>query len=377
VISVEIKTFEVEEWMNKYEDDATYNIAETCVESLKVRELLDIASVDKDEFFQKISETKLTYGAIPGSVGLREEITKLYHKKKTIDNIIVTNGGIGANFLALFSLVGPGDEVVALYPTYQQLYSLPEALGAKVRRLRLEPEDGYMPDTNKLRTLVKSNTRAIVINTPNNPTGACFGEAVMKEIAAIADRVGAWVVCDEVYRGLEHDGSYIVPSIADIYEKGVSTSSMSKVYSLAGLRLGWIAADEAFIKECFKHRDYNIISCGMLDDALALTALKNKEKILERNLKIIRENKKILTDWVESTDGLSFVPPKAGTTALIKYDFDMESEEFCRKMFEYNGAFVVPGSCFEFENHFRIGYAPKKEVLNEGLAAVASFIKTL
>ncbi|HPX03201.1 MAG TPA: aminotransferase [Synergistaceae bacterium] len=374
---MEIKTFEVEEWMNKYEDDATYNIAETCVESLKVRELLDIASVDKDEFFQKISETKLTYGAIPGSVGLREEITKLYHKKKTIDNIIVTNGGIGANFLALFSLVGPGDEVVALYPTYQQLYSLPEALGAKVRRLRLEPEDGYMPDTNKLRTLVKSNTRAIVINTPNNPTGACFGEAVMKEIAAIADRVGAWVVCDEVYRGLEHDGSYTVPSIADIYEKGVSTSSMSKVYSLAGLRLGWIAADEAFIKECFKHRDYNIISCGMLDDALALTALKNKEKILERNLKIIRENKKILTDWVESTDGLSFVPPKAGTTALIKYDFDMESEEFCRKMFEYNGAFVVPGSCFEFENHFRIGYAPKKEVLNEGLAAVASFIKTL
>ena len=374
---MEIKTFEVEEWMNKYEDDATYNIAETCVESLKVRELLDIASVDKDEFFQKISETKLTYGAIPGSVGLREEITKLYHKKKTIDNIIVTNGGIGANFLALFSLVGPGDEVVALYPTYQQLYSLPEALGAKVRRLRLEPEDGYMPDTNKLRTLVKSNTRAIVINTPNNPTGACFGEAVMKEIAAIADRVGAWVVCDDVYRGLEHDGSYTVPSIADIYEKGVSTSSMSKVYSLAGLRLGWIAADEAFIKECFKHRDYNIISCGMLDDALALTALKNKEKILERNLKIIRENKKILTDWVESTDGLSFVPPKAGTTALIKYDFDMESEEFCRKMFEYNGAFVVPGSCFEFENHFRIGYAPKKEVLNEGLAAVASFIKTL
>jgi len=374
---VEIKAFEVEEWMNRYEDDATYNIAETCVESLKVGELLDIASIERYEFFGKLSETKLTYGAIPGSVDLREEITKLYHKKKTTDNVIVTNGGIGANFLALFTLVGPGDEVVAVYPTYQQLYSLPEALGAKVRRLRLEPEDGYMPDTNKLRTLVKSNTRAIVINTPNNPTGACFGEAVMKEIAAIADRVGAWVVCDEVYRGLEHDGSYTVPSIADIYEKGVSTSSMSKVYSLAGLRLGWIAADEAFIKECFKHRDYNIISCGMLDDALALTALKNKEKILERNLKIIRENKKILTDWVESTDGLSFVPPKAGTTALIKYDFDMESEEFCRKMFEYNGAFVVPGSCFEFENHFRIGYAPKKEVLNEGLAAVASFIKTL
>ncbi len=374
---MEIKAFEVEEWMNRYEDDATYNIAETCVESLKVGELLDIASIERDEFFGKLSETKLAYGAIPGSVDLREEITKLYHKKKTTDNVIVTNGGIGANFLALFTLVGPGDEVVAVYPTYQQLYSLPEALGAKVRRLRLEPEDGYLPDMNKLRTLVKSNTRAIVINTPNNPTGACFGEAVMKEIAAIADTVGAWVVCDEVYRGLEHDGSYLVPSIADIYEKGISTSSMSKVYSLAGLRLGWIAGDEGFIKECFKHRDYNIISCGMIDDALALIALKNKEKILERNLKIVVENKKVLADWVEGTDGVSFVLPNAGTTALIKYDYDMGSEDLCRKMFEYNGAFVVPGSCFEFENHFRIGYAPKKEVLVEGLAAVSSFLQQL
>ncbi len=374
---MEIKAFEVEEWMNRYEDDAKYNIAETCVESLKVGELLDIASIQRNEFFETLSDTKLTYGAIPGSTALREEITKLYHKKKTMDNVIVTNGGIGANFLALFTLVGPGDEVVALYPTYQQLYSLPEALGAKVRRLRLEPEDGYMPDMNKLRTLVKSNTKAIVINTPNNPTGACFKEAVMKEIAEIADKVGAWVVCDEVYRGLEHDGSYSVPSIADIYERGVSTSSMSKVFSLAGLRLGWVTADKDLIKECFRHRDYNIISCGMIDDALALIALKNKEKILQRNMKIVLENKKILVDWVENTEGISFVTPNAGTTALVKYDNDMESEEFCRRMFEYNGAFVVPGSCFEFENHFRIGYAPKKEVLIEGLEAISVFLKTL
>ena len=374
---MDIKAFEVEEWMNKYEDDARYNIAETCVESLKIGELLDIASIEKDAFFGKLADTKLTYGAIPGSVDLREEITKLYHKKKTIDNVIVTNGGIGANFLALFSLVGPGDEVVAVYPTYQQLYSLPEALGAKVRRLRTEPEEGFIPDMHKLRSLVKSNTRAIVINTPNNPTGACFGEKIMREIAEIAETAGAWVVCDEVYRGLEHEGSYSVPSIADIYEKGVSTSSMSKVYSLAGLRLGWVAANEEFIKECFKHRDYNIISCGMIDDALATVALKNKEKILERNMKIILENKKILTDWVEKTEGLSFTVPISGTTALIKYDHDMESEEFCKRMFEYNGAFVVPGSCFEFENHFRIGYAPKKEVLVEGLTAIDLFLKTL
>lgn len=374
---MEIKPFEVEEWMNKYEDDAKYNIAETCVESLKVGELLDIAGVDRDEFFGKLAETKLTYGAIPGSMELRDEIAKLYHKKKTTDNVIITNGGIGANFLSLFTLVRPGDEVVALYPTYQQLYSLPESLGAKVRRLRLEPEEGFMPDMHKLSSLVKSNTRAIVINTPNNPTGACFSEKIMSEIAEIADKVGAWVVSDEVYRGLEHEGSYSIPSIADIYEKGVSTSSMSKVYSLAGLRIGWVAANEKFIRDCFKHRDYNIISCGMIDDALALIALKTKEQILSRNMNIVMENKKILIDWVNKTKGLSFVVPNAGTTALVKYDYDMGSEELCRRMFEYNGAFVVPGSCFEFENHFRVGYAPKKEVLTEGLNAVSEFLDTI
>jgi aspartate/methionine/tyrosine aminotransferase len=342
-----------------------------------VGELLDIAGVDRDEFFGKLAETKLTYGAIPGSMELRDEIAKLYHKKKTTDNVIITNGGIGANFLSLFTLVRPGDEVVALYPTYQQLYSLPESLGAKVRRLRLEPEEGFMPDMHKLSSLVKSNTRAIVINTPNNPTGACFSEKIMSEIAEIADKVGAWVVSDEVYRGLEHEGSYSIPSIADIYEKGVSTSSMSKVYSLAGLRIGWVAANEKFIRDCFKHRDYNIISCGMIDDALALIALKTKEQILSRNMNIVMENKKILIDWVNRTKGLSFVVPNAGTTALVKYDYDMGSEELCRRMFEYNGAFVVPGSCFEFENHFRVGYAPKKEVLTEGLNAVSEFLDTI
>ncbi len=373
---MEIKAFGVEEWMNIYEDDARYNIAETCVDSLKVGELLDIAGTG-DEFLKKLADTKLTYGAIQGSAELRQEVTELYHTKKTINNVIITNGGIAANFLAIFSLVAPGDEVVALYPTYQQLYSLPEAFGAKVRRLRLEPEDGFMPDMEKLRTLVKANTKAIVMNTPNNPTGACFGEDVMKEIVKIADKVGAWVLCDEVYRGLEHEGSYSVPSIADIYERGIGTSSMSKVYSLAGLRLGWITGPEKFIAECFKHRDYNTISCGMIDDALAVIALKNKMKILERNMKIVLENKRILTDWVEKTNGISFVEPKSGTTALIKYDAPMKSEDFCRKMYDYNGSFVVPGSCFEFENHFRIGYAPKREVLIEGLAAAGEFIRTL
>jgi len=371
-----IEKFGVEDWMNTYEGNAKYNIAETCVETLTVGELLDIAG-ERDGFYKTLTDTRLTYGAIPGSDELRGEICSLYLTKKTPENVLVTNGGIGANFLALFSLIQPGDDIVAIYPTYQQLYSLPEAFGAKVRRLRLEPRNEFQPDLDKLRTLITSNTKLIIINTPNNPTGALFNEDSLRDIAYLADRVGAWVLCDEVYRGLEHAASYKIPSIADIYERGISTSSMSKVYSAAGLRLGWITARADFIAECFKRRDYNTISCGKIDDMLATAALRNKEKILSRNLAIIKENALIVDEWVKKTPGISYVKPRAGTTALIMYEAAVGSKDFCRGMYEYNGAFVVPGECFELEKCFRLGFAPRKDTLKAGLDAVSEFLKTL
>lgn len=371
-----IKVFGVEEWMNTYEDGAKFNIAETCVEPLSVGELLDMSG-EREDFYRRLTDTRLTYGAISGSMELRSEICNLYQTEKTTKNVLITNGGIGANFLALFSLVRPGDEVVALYPTYQQLYSLPQAFGAKVRRLRLKPGDNYQPNMEKLRALVTPNTKLIILNTPNNPTGALFNEETLYDIALLADRVGAWVLCDEVYRGLEHKSSYQIPSIADIYRRGIGTSSMSKVYSAAGLRLGWITACEEFIAECFKHRDYNIISCGKIDDLLATIALKNREKILERNLAIVKRNAATVDEWIRTTPGVSYVKPKAGTTALIWYDAELKSKDFCRRMYEYNGAFVVPGACFEFENCFRLGYAPDSATLKNGLEAVGEFIKTL
>jgi aspartate/methionine/tyrosine aminotransferase len=140
---------------------------------------------------------------------------------------------------------------------------------------------------------------------------------------------------------------YIYP--ADMYEKGISTSSMSKVFSLAGLRQGWVAASKAVIKDCFEHRDYNTISCGMLDDMLAYFALKNYNKIMERNLKIVKDNLNVLDEWVKGEDSISYIKPKAGTTALLNYDFTIPSDEFCRGLFKMNGSFAVPGKCFDMD----------------------------
>lgn len=370
-----IKTFAVEQWMNEYEVEAVYNIAETCVESLTVNELISIDGTDPEKFLVDLGKNKLTYGHIEGSPDFRTLVSNQYHSLDA-DNVLVTNGAIGANFLLLYSLIQPGDHVIAVHPTYQQLYEVPTSFGATVDLLSLREENNYLPDLNELKSLVNEKTKMIIINNPNNPSGAIIEKEMLEEIVEIARSYDAYILCDEVYRRLLQEDDLVVPSIVDLYEKGISTSSMSKVLSLAGLRLGWIAGPKEVITECFRHRDYTTISCGMLDDILAVHALKNYDKILDRNRKIIKDNLTILDAWVEQEPLISYVKPRAGTTAMLKYDLPVSSEDFCIGLFKANGAFLTPGSCFDIESHVRIGYACKTEVLEQGLQKVSEYLRT-
>lgn len=373
---MKIKAFKVEEWMNAYETGAKYNIAETCVDSVSVDELFELVGQDKEAFLRDLCSRRMTYGDIFGQPAFKAGVCGLY---KTIqpEQIVTTHGAAGANHHVYYSLIEPGDHVISVIPTYQQLYSIPESMGAEVELLHLEKANDYLPDLDKLRAMVRPNTKIIAINNPNNPTGALMGEAMLKAICEIAASVGAYVLCDEVYRHLTARTEWSV-SVADLYEKGISTGSMSKVFSLAGLRQGWIASrDTAFIESCLSHRDYNHISCSMFDEAVAAIALQGKEKLLARNVGIVTENLEILAQWVEKQPHISWVRPQAGTTALLYYDFDIDSYTFCKRMYDENGAFVTPGDCFEEPHCMRIGYACDKQELIDGLAAMGDFIRSL
>ena len=199
----------------------------------------------------------------------------------------------------------------------------------------------------------------------------------LREIVEIARSVDAYVLCDEVYRHLTQEDVWC-ESIVDLYEKGISVSSMSKVFSLAGLRLGWIAThDEALRKVLLSHRDYNHISCGMFDEALAAVALQHSDIILERNRGIVRENLAVLDAWVQSEPRIHYQKPRAGTTALVYYDYAPDSYAFCTRMYHETGAFVTPGDCFEQPKSMRIGYASDAQTLKEGLAAISAFLRIL
>ena len=373
---MKIKPFAVEEWMNAYETGARYNIAETCVDSVSLDELLALAGENREQFLASLCARRLTYGDIEGSESLRAGISRLYHTL-TPRQIIPTHGAAGANYHVFCSLISAGDRVVSIMPTYQQLYSIPEAIGADVAIMHLKQENDYLPDLDELKTLVMPETKMICINNPNNPTGALMSEAQLQQIVDIARSVDAYILCDEVYRHLTQTDDWC-PSIADLYEKGISVSSMSKVFSLAGLRMGWIAThDEAALKAFLSHRDYNLISCGMFDDAVASLALAHSDAMLRRNHAIVRENLAILDAWVASHKHFYYTKPKAGTTALVYYDFDIPSYDFCKQMYHQTGAFVTPGDCFEQPHSMRIGYACDKQTLKDGLAALAAYADTL
>lgn len=370
---MKIKPFAVEEWMNAWEVGAKYNIAETCVDSISMNELFELTGEDKTEFLNRLCARRLSYGDIEGLPEFRKGVCGLY-KTLNIENIVPTHGASGANHHVFYSLISPGDRVVSIMPTYQQLYSIPESYGADVQILHLSKENNYLPDLEKLRRLVTPETKMICINNPNNPTGALMSEQLLREIVEIARSADDWILCDEVYRHLSQEDGWC-PSIVDLYEKGISVSSMSKVFSLAGLRLGWIAThDMSVVKSCLSHRDYNLVSCGVFDEMLAAAALKHSDKLLERSRKIVRENLQILDNWVSSEPHVSYVKPKAGTTALVYYDLDIPSYEFCEEMYKKTGAFVTPGDCFEVPHSMRIGYAYGKQDLIDGLKAISEYI---
>ena len=304
-----IKPFAVEEWMNEYEVGALYNIAETCVDSVSLDELFELTGENKEDFLKDFCAQRLTYGDIWGSEALRSGISKLYHTIKA-DEVVLTHGAAGANHHVFCSLISAGDRVVSIMPTYQQLYSIPEAIGADVAIMHLKQENDYLPDLNELKSLVTPETKMICINNPNNPTGALMSKELLGSIVEIARGVGAYILCDEVYRHLTQEDEWC-ESIVDLYEKGISVSSMSKVFSLAGLRMGWIAThDEAARKAFLSHRDYNLISCGMFDDAIASIALRHSDVMLKRNQRIVRENLAILDDWIKEIRTFSTPSPK-------------------------------------------------------------------
>jgi len=367
---VKIEPFGVEQWMNAWETKCALNLAETCVASLTLAELMQMAGATQ-QMPSDLAAMQMTYGEIRGSTRLRGLVAGLFGDQRA-ENVLITHGTIGANHMVYQTLVGAGDHVVAITPTYQQHTAIPRSLGADVTEVALSEAQGWLPDWDAVAAAVRPATKVIALTNPNNPTGALIDRAGLEQVAQIAGAVGAWVLCDEVYRGTEQGAP--VPSIVDVYEKGISTGSTSKAYSLAGLRLGWIVGPEDLLDACEIHRDYTTISVGMVDDYFAAMALEAKDAVLERSRQITRENLAVLCDWIADEPKATFVEPKAGTTAFVRFDVALPSYDLCVALLRDTGVMFTPGSALGVEGYVRIGFACYTETLKEGLKRVSEWL---
>lgn len=359
-----IATIGVEDWLNVWEKSATYDIAQSTISSMTMGEILALDDEEGATFYDRLNHEKMNYGWIEGSPAFKAEVAKLYRSVDP-DNVLQTNGATGANLLALMALVEPGDHVIAEYPTYQPLYEIPRTLGADVEYWHIRREHGWNPSVDELEQLVRPDTKLICINNASNPLGTVLDAETLQRIADIAASVGAYVLSDEVYLPLQDTEAYV--SMADLYDKAIVTNSLSKTYSVPGVRIGWTVSNKELADRFRVYRDYTMICDGVFNDALAVHVLRNRDKVLERNRAIVTNNLAIAQEWVDSEPRVSWVPPKAVSTSFIELDVPIDDEQFCINLLRNQGVLLVPGSRFELPRGARLGYCAAEDTLREGL----------
>jgi aspartate/methionine/tyrosine aminotransferase len=376
---MKIEPFALERWMTTYEMEVEYDIAESGILPLTVNDLLAfLPPAEREATLHRLLDLRLGYSEARGSAELRGLLAATY-ETCTPDQVLVTTGAIEANFLLFNVLLEPGDHVVAPYPAYQQLYSVPRALGCDVDLWRIRPETGFAYDVADLERLLRPNTRLIVVNSPHNPTGALLSAADAQRVYDLAASVGAWVLSDEAYRWLRRPGGEpLPPPVFNLGPRGISVGTVSKPFGLPGLRTGWIAAPEEIVARCWGMRDYVTLSPGKLNDALACLAFRHLDQIVARNDGIIRANLAAAQAWIDGHAGLlAWKPPRAGLLALLRYELDIPSLELSNKLAEEYSVMLAPGSAFGYEHHLRIGIGQDPPLFAAALERVSACLAEL
>lgn len=350
---MKLNDFKLERFFAKYEFSTEFLLCSSDCESLALGDLIALEPAARPE----LEKVWLGYTESTGSPTLRQEIAGLY---TTIapDEVLVHAGAEEAIFLFMHVVLQPGDHIVVHSPCYQSLAEVARSTGAEVSAWQTHEEDGWALNPDDLKLLLRPNTRAVIVNTPHNPTGYLMSPETFAAINRIVQESGVLLFCDEVYRELEHDPADRLPAACDVNPSAVSLGVLSKAYGLAGLRIGWIATHhrEVYQKMALM-KDYTSICNSAPSEFLAETALRCRETLTRRNLEIIQRNLDIL-DGFFARHAQRFVwrRPKAGSIAFPRL-LGQDVETFCDRLVREAGVLLAPGSLFDDQgNHFRIGF---------------------
>lgn len=372
---MQLEQFDMERMQSTFENLVEFNLSESGVRALTPRELIEDAGG-----LDGLLDQPLVYSQSNGTIELRTAIAALY-PGAGIDHVEVTNGGSEANFITTFRLIEPGDEVVMLVPNYMQTWGLARAFGATVREWRFIEDRAagrWRVDLAALEALVNAQTRMIVICNPNNPTGARLTASELDGIARIADKHGAWILSDEVYRGAELDGQETA-SMWGRSDRAIITSGLSKAYGLPGLRIGWIVAPPPLVAAFWSYHDYVTIAPGALSDRLARVALApaRRERLLERTRGILRTNLPLIEDWLRAAGGFEWIAPEAGAIVYVRYGHAINSTALAHRVRKEKSVLIVPGDHFGMDGYLRLGFGEPPAYNRTGLDRLREVLASL
>jgi aspartate/methionine/tyrosine aminotransferase len=371
----EFQPFMMERWMSKYEQDVEYNLSESGAHPISLGELL----ADDPKSVDRLLATGLNYPYVNGTPELRQSIAALYDRAK-VDGVLVTVGAAEANYIATRTLLSAGDEIVVMLPNYMQIWGVAKNHGLRVKTFHLREDDGWKSDLEELSDVVTGKTKLIAVCNPNNPTGHILKEAEMDGIVRVAERVGAWILADEVYRGAERLTDEESPSFYGRYDKVVATGSLSKAYGLPGLRIGWVVAPPDTIDDMWARHEYVTISATMLSNQLATIALSPtvRPRLIRRTRGYIRKGYPVLEEWMEGHgDTFSLTPPEAAAIAFVRYHLDVNSTEFTERLRKEKSVLIVPGDHFGMDHHLRVSFGLPHDYLVPALDRIHELVMEL
>lgn len=371
----EFQPFLMERWMSKFEQDVEYNLSESGVHPIRLDELL----ADEPGYIDQLLSTELNYPHVNGDPELRRNIANLYDNA-SLENVLVTVGAAEANYITTRTLLDPGDEIVVMLPNYMQIWGIAKNHGYRLKTFHLREESAWAPDLAELAENVTAKTKLIAICNPDNPTGRALTTDEMEAIINQADRVGAWILADEVYAGAERLSDDQTPSFFGRYDKVVASGSMSKAYGMPGLRVGWAVGPADIIDDIWAWHEYTTISATMLSNKLATVALSPevRPRILQRTRHFIRQGFPILQAWMEGhQDIFALHPPDAAAIAFVRYNIEINSTQFVDRLRREKSVLIVPGDHFGLDHFFRISFGLPPETLLPALDRIRELVTEL
>ena len=370
----QFQPFVMERMMSRFEQEVEYNLSESGVHPLRLGELLDHAPQALDELL----DTSLNYPHVNGIPELRQNIAALYDGC-TEENVLVTVGAIEANYISVKSLLSAGDGIVIMLPNYMQIWGIARNSEHDLRTFQLREESGWAPDLDELEAALTPDTRLVAVCNPSNPTGRVLSEEEMDGIVARAERVGAWILADEVYRGATRVGDAENPSFFGRYDRVLAIGSVSKAYGLPGLRVGWVAGPVDTIDEIWARHEYTTITASALSNRLAAMALSPdvRPRLLQRGRQYIRRGYPVIEEWMSSHPGtFSLRPPDAGAIAFPRYHLEVNSTQFTERLRQEQSVLIVPGDHFGMDQFLRISFGLPQDYLTSALDRIHELIQT-